>query len=439
MGTIFKPTVTKPLPPGAVVTGGVARWTSPRTGSCSAPVRTTPRGVCIEIESSKFLARFRDGQGVVQTVATGCKDADTARAVLADLERRAELVKAGVMTPAQDAISNHKRTTISAHVETYLASLAAQGVTASHLGHVRQQLTSVIEGCRFRTLADVKREPLERWLAGPANAKRSARTRNCYLNAAKWFCNWCVDTERLVASPIARVQRADEHADRRRQPRALTPDELVRLLDAARRRPLAEALLFNRGWRKHQPGARLRPETVARLEALGRERALTYKTLVLTGLRLGELASLRVCDLAGDRLILDAKHEKNRQGSSIPLRADLRADLAAWTAGRPQTERLVHITQAALKVFDRDLRFAGIAKRDDRGRTVCLHSLRHSFATLLSKGGVQPRVAQAAMRHSTMDLTMTVYTDPRLLDVEGALAVLPELPLAPAAPQASVA
>jgi len=39
------------------------------------------------------------------------------------------------------------------------------------------------------------------------------------------------------------------------------------------------------------------------------------------------------------------------------------------------------------------------------------------------------RVAQAAMRHKSIDMTMRVYTDPRLLDVAGALRALPELPL----------
>src|SRR5262249_29779157 len=43
--------------------------------------------------------------------------------------------------------------------------------------------------------------------------------------------------------------------------------------------------------------------------------------------------------------------------------------------------------------------------------------------------GIAPRTAQAAMRHSKIDLTMTVYTDPKLLDVRGALDVLPALPL----------
>ena len=75
----------------------------------------------------------------------------------------------------------------------------------------------------------------------------------------------------------------------------------------------------------------LREDTRRRLEWLGRERELIYKTLVLTGLRKGELASLAVGQLVLDPdpafLLLDAADEKNRQGNSIPLRADLVADL----------------------------------------------------------------------------------------------------------------
>src|SRR5262245_59183062 len=82
-----------------------------------------------------------------------------------------------------------------------------------------------------------------------------------------------------------------------------------------------------------------------------------------------------------------------------------------------------------VKILNRDLRLAGIPKRDDRGRTLDVHALRHTFGTLLSKGGVAPRTAQAAMRHSDIKLTMNVYTDPKLLDVRGALDALPALPL----------
>ena len=82
-----------------------------------------------------------------------------------------------------------------------------------------------------------------------------------------------------------------------------------------------------------------------------------------------------------------------------------------------------------MRIFDRDLKLAGIPKRDERGRTLDVHALRTTFGTLLSKGGVPLRTAQAAMRHSDPSLTANVYTDPKLLDVRGALDALPSLPL----------
>jgi len=155
--------------------------------------------------------------------------------------------------------------------------------------------------------------------------------------------------------------------------------------------------------------------------------------MVLTGPRLGELASIRVCDLDLDAprpsLRLDARHEKNRDGSTIMLRSDLASEVRDWVAATPGAPDrvLFRLSPNQVKVFNRGLAFAGIGKRDDRGRTACIHSLRHTFATLLTLRGVAPRVAQEAMRHSHIDLTMSVYTDPRLLDVAAAMDALPKL------------
>ena len=80
--------------------------------------------------------------------------------------------------------------------------------------------------------------------------------------------------------------------------------------------------------------------------------------------------------------------------------------------------------------MNRDLKTAGISKVDADGFIVHVHSLRHSFGTHLSKAGVTPRVAQAAMRHSNISLTMNTYTDARLLDTSAAVELLPSLPLA---------
>jgi integrase len=428
MGTVFKPVLTRPIPANAEIVGRTAHWRNAHGKKCEAPVRTTKSGDKIVCESTKYLARYRDGTGIVRTTPTGCADLMAARAVLADLQRRAELIKSGVITPAQDAVADHKRATIAGHVTCYVESLRARGNTPKHCDTVERLLNTLIAGCRFRTLADVRRDPVERWLNGSDNAKRSARTKNTYRNAAVWFGNFCVDTERLVANPLARLPRFNEQVDRRRQPRALTVDEITRLLDAAHRRPLHEALKFNKGWRKNQLGQRLRPETRAKLERLGMERALAYKTLLLTGLRLSELASVRVSDVHDTYIELDARNAKNRTSATIPLRADLARELHEWIGDR-RDGLLFRLSINLVKVFDRDLTFAGIPKRDERNRTACVHSLRHSFATLMSKGGVAPRVAQAAMRHSTIDLTMSVYTDPKLLDVARALDALPALPI----------
>ena len=50
---------------------------------------------------------------------------------------------------------------------------------------------------------------------------------------------------------------------------------------------------------------------------------------------------------------------------------------------------------------------------------------KHAFGTHLSKAGVAPRVAMAAMRHSSLDLTISIYVDPVLLDVGAAVNALP--------------
>ncbi len=177
---------------------------------------------------------------------------------------------------------------------------------------------------------------------------------------------------------------------------------------------------------------------------------LIYKTMVLTGLRLGELASITVgrlhLDARQPHAELLAKDAKAGTAALIPLRADLVEDLRGWLDGKlealreqaekdgtplplklPVDEPLFSVPRNLIKSFDLDLAAAGIPKEDERGRTVDLHALRHTFGTHLSLAGVPPRTAQAAMRHSSIDLTMNVYTDPALLDVAGALEALPDL------------
>jgi integrase len=68
---------------------------------------------------------------------------------------------------------------------------------------------------------------------------------------------------------------------------------------------------------------------------------------------------------------------------------------------------------------------AGIPHHDAQGRVVDFHALRTTFVTWLAVSGAHPRSAQALARHGSIDLTMNVYTDLRLVDLKGAVEKLP--------------
>jgi len=63
--------------------------------------------------------------------------------------------------------------------------------------------------------------------------------------------------------------------------------------------------------------------------------------------------------------------------------------------------------------------------KDEWGRTVDLHSLRHTSGTLLARSGVHPRTAMELVRHSDIRLTTKIYQRLELADTAGAVNRLP--------------
>ncbi|GIW97048.1 MAG: integrase [Pirellulaceae bacterium] len=474
MGTVYRKTFTKPLPPGAIVktkrrkptkaertanpdvteiVERFATWQTRKGKTKTAPVTTGRDGTeRIVVKSGTYIAKYRDGEGIVREVSTGCRDITAARAKLAELKRRAELVRGNVMTASEDRISRHQDTPLRQHADDYVKHLEAKSVHPARVKNTQSRLRRVAADCGFMRLRDVNASRFERWLLDRQTEGMSAGARNGYREAWIGFMNWCMKTGRLLDNPLATVPKADAKADCRRKRRALTEDELRRLLDAARRRPLHDAMTIRTGPNKGKAIAQVSEERRDELERVGRERALIYKTYLLTGLRKSELASLTVGNLELDGktpyAVLDASADKSRRGADIPLRSDLAAEIREWldeklhalrkealANGQPVPAQLppetpvFSVPDGLRRILDRDLAFAGIPKKDDRGRTIDIHALRHTFGTHLSKAGVAPRVAQAAMRHSSIDLTMNVYTDPRLLDVQSALEALPDMPI----------
>src|SRR5262245_19607193 len=347
MGTVYRKSFTKPIPTRAdiITREGVrlARWRDARGKLRTAPLTTGLDGSQrIRVESGTFVAKYRDGEGLVVEVPTGCRSEDAARQVLAELERKAERLRAGLLTPAEARVAGHLSRPIAEHFADYLTGLEASGASRKHVAEAGRILRAVLAGCGFDTLAALERSAVERWLNRRRLAGASARTRNIDLAHLVALANWCVANGRSLANPFLHIPKAGE-AEARRRRRSMTEGELARLLDVAGRRPLLEALTVRTGPRKGQACARVRPEVRHRLERLGRERALIYKTLVLTGLRRNELASLTAGQLRLDgptpHARLDAAAEKNRGGNGVAIRADLAADLANWLGDKLATLR----------------------------------------------------------------------------------------------------
>ena len=84
------------------------------------------------------------------------------------------------------------------HIDAYLMKLEAEGTSPVHRANVRRRLQRLAADCRFNRLADLTREALERWLVAQEKAGMGPRTRNTYRAAAVAFCNWCIETGRLL-------------------------------------------------------------------------------------------------------------------------------------------------------------------------------------------------------------------------------------------------
>ena len=450
MATIYKKKYPIPQPAGAeIITRRgkkLARWLNGKKQVRTAEVLDDGRVMFV---ADCWYVRYRDSNGRYKRESTGCRERQAAEKVLADIQGNVEKVRAGVMSRQELAASNGLEAPIGKHVKSYLSHLAVKiirgrRVSPRHVKYVGEKLDRVINECRFTTLKDLDRKALQRWMTKLSHTKLSSRTINMHRAAIIAFCNWCVAEGRLLVNPLAGLPKVPESEPARKR-RPLTEDEIGRLLTAAQERPLQDALTIRRGENKDKLLANVKPAERQRLERIGLERALVYKFMMLTGLRRGETASLTVSavclDTGNPYVCIESKHAKSGRAAILPLRADLADDLRkhiAHMAGKisPDTP-LFNIGRNLLRSFNLDLAAAGIAKRDAQGRTVDVHSLRHTFATLLARNGVSPAVAQKLMRHSDIRLTMNTYTQLDLADTAGAVAALPEIWTSPPHPRTS--
>jgi len=156
MGTVYKETYTKPIPPTAEVftrnKQRFARWTDKRGRRQTAKLTTTAMGTDrLLLKAGTYTAKYRDGSSILRKVSTGCRSLDAAKAVLVELETRADKVRSGKWTAAEDAVLDHQTTPVDEHVAIYIEHLRTKRgkgskpkVSPRHVANVKHQLRILV-------------------------------------------------------------------------------------------------------------------------------------------------------------------------------------------------------------------------------------------------------------------------------------------------------
>jgi integrase len=295
------------------------------------------------------------------------------------------------------------------HLADFRNSLIAKGDTKMHVQTLTSRARRIIDGCGFRKWSDMRADMIERYLADLRERGLSVQTSNFYLQSVQQFARWMVQNRRASESPVAHLKPLNVRTDRRRDRIPLEVDEVRRLLSAAEKGP-------------------------ERYGMSGQERALLYRLAVETGLRRKELRSLRVSsfDYDSNTVTVVAGYSKRRREDVLPLRAETATDLKVFFAGKLPTAkafggRYKQLTDKTAPMIRADLAEAGIDYMDDAGRYRDFHALRHTTGSWLAANGVHPKVAQAIMRHSDINLTMSRYTHIFRGQEAAAIAKLPDL------------
>lgn len=326
------------------------------------------------------------------------KKVDAERALTAALAQRDQGID---LAPAKITVAEYIRVWLRDYAEPNVAASTLQryrGIAGSH----------IIPTLGSRRLADLR--PIEiqaaytRWLSpggrcGSEIRGLSPRTVLHHHRLLREAFNQAVRWQLLARNPCDAVEPP-------RPPRAeaqvLDEQEVRRMLDAAR----AESLYA------------------------------LFHTAVTTGARLGELLALRWQDLDFERDRMSIARTVRRypdkgyvfsapktHRSRRPISLDADTKLVLQEHRHHQIEQRLLVGPA---YNDQDLVFAtptGTTLGDSTVRTtftrilrtaglkrVRLHDLRHTAATLMLKAGVNPKVVSDRLGHSTISITLDIYS-----------------------------
>lgn len=234
----------------------------------------------------------------------------------------------------------------------------------------------------------------------------AAQTVNRKLAAIAAFGNWAVLNSVLASNPALNVRSVETVA--------LAP----KWLDKKERNALLQAI------RDDLQKSRIR---YPRLWVLRLRDAVVVTLLLHTGLRVSEVANLRVCDifLSERKAVLTVRAGKGGKQRQVPINSEARRLLDEWFSVRPDSgSEMLFIGQRGEPMQTRSVQIAVARFAEQAGlRGVTPHVCRHTFAKSLLDNGVTLEKVAALLGHESLDTTR-IYVTPGEKDLQDAVAGL---------------
>jgi integrase len=259
----------------------------------------------------------------------GYTDKDATHTKMVDHQRRVERGEVGLVDPFEAG----KRELLTKLVDTYINRPDAAGQAARHLVGERERLLLAFHEMGARTFADLNIPKAEQFFSklqlgevrpgrpthkgGKPKPRKpaSAATVKGYMVTLKAFGRYLQRRGTWPSNPFDMLRTKKlTAADRTRVNRALTPEQIDALVQAAPQRAIQE-------WRRTHPNPSAEHLESLRIEGIHRGRI--YLTLAYTGLRIGELSALTWGELdltAGQEIAeIEARKQKGRDDAIVVL------------------------------------------------------------------------------------------------------------------------
>jgi integrase len=326
---------------------------------------------------------------------------------------------------------------LTAHLNDWKKSIIATGSTEKQADQQYTRASRVFTESRFLFWKNIKASKLLITIESLQKLQRtkngvykntekptSPRTKHHHLGACKQFARWMMADRRANDNPIEYLNMTGK-IEVQEPRRALNIGEIEILFDyITKSKPLSNIP--------------------------GHERILLYRFAMETGLRANEIRTLTRLsfNFEAPTVKVEPKHTKNGKAAILPLKPSTADAMRKHTGYKAPTAPVFRMPKSNLaKMLQKDIANARKHWIEDakdnpeehRKRTesdflkiktsegkLVFHSLRNSFASFLESSGASPKVAQELMRHSTVQLTLGLYTKLQTNRVSDAVNALPD-------------